>query len=137
MSIYKTLFMQYLNEKGVKYTDVDEFAVKISYSCDNINSVNAYVFFDKKGQGMVQLHVWNIMNYKGKREVGYVACNELNNKYRWVKFYVDNDDDIAADIDAYIDEDTCGPECLNLVRRIVNIVDEAYPTFARYLWGNN
>ena len=59
----------------------------------------------------------------------------MNAHYRWIKFYLDKDSDIVADCDAYIDADTCGKECMSLVRRMVNITDEAYPTFARAMWA--
>ena len=48
---------------------------------------------------------------------------------------MDKDGDIIAQIDAYIDERTCGYECASLVRRVVNITDEAYPTFMKALWS--
>ena len=63
----------------------------------------------------------------------YTSCNELNNKYRWVKFYLDDDSDVVAQIDAYVDDETCGGECLSLVRRMVNIVDGGYPTLMQAL----
>ena len=63
------------------------------------------------------------------------TCNEMNAKYKWVKFYLDKDADVVASIDAYIDDYTCGEECMKLVRRVVNITDEAYPTFARAMWA--
>lgn len=50
--------------------------------------------------------------------------------------YVDNNGDITAQIDAFIDEETCGSECLNLVRRMAGITDEAYPDFMCAMWGN-
>ena len=44
-----------------------------------------------------------------------------------MKFYVDTDRDTRAELDAIIDPQTVGQECLALVRRMVNIVDDAYP----------
>ena len=66
---------------------------------------------------------------------GLITCNELNAKYRWVKFYLDKDKDVCVSLDAYIDEHTVGEECLNLVRRMINISDEAYPLFMKALWA--
>ncbi|MCC8356959.1 MAG: YbjN domain-containing protein [Oscillospiraceae bacterium] len=40
-----------------------------------------------------------------------IVCNELNKKYKWVKFYVDDDGDMTAEDDAIIDAETCGDEC--------------------------
>ncbi|MBR5774415.1 MAG: YbjN domain-containing protein [Clostridia bacterium] len=135
MADYKSIFMSYLDQEGIKYTDRSEFVVKVVYSGDNLNTIPIYVFFDEDRDPIVQLQCWEIINFKGKIGRAVEACNTLNNEYRWIKFRVDNDADIVASIDAYIDAETGGPECLNLVRRIVNIVDDAYPTLAKALWA--
>ena len=94
-----------------------------------------YVYFDKDNDPIVQFKCWTIETFKGMEAKGIIACNEMNSHYRWIKFYLDKDSDIITDCDAYIDAATCGEECMKLVRRMVNITDEAYPTFARYKWG--
>ena len=134
-SVYKKLFISHMEAEGIKYTDTDEFIVKVVYTGDNLKSIPVYVFFDKDNDPIVQLKCWNIGNFKDKEAKGIIACNEMNAHYRWIKFYLDKDSDIVADCDAYIDAATCGKECLSLVRRMVNITDEAYPTFARAMWA--
>ena len=135
MANFKQLFMTYLDRNGINYIDHSEFVVKVTYTGDNLKSIPVYIFFDKDGDPMVQLCCWDIANFQGKEVRGMVACNDMNKKYRWVKFYVDKDSDIVVSTDAYIDEITCGDECLRLVGRIVDITDEAYPIFAQALWS--
>ena len=135
MANYKQLFMSYMDKEGIKYTDRGDNVVKVVYSGDNLKSIPVYVFFDKDGGPMVQLRCWEIANFKDKEAKALIACNEMNSTYRWVKFYLDKDADIISECDAYLDEYTCGEECLNLVRRVVNITDDAYPTFAKAMWG--
>ena len=135
MASYKELFMRYMDREGIKYVDRDEFVVKVTYTGDNLKSIPVYVFFDKDGDPMVQFKCWDIANFKGKEGKGIFACNTANKTYRWVKYFLDDDSDIVASIDAYIDEDSCGPECMALVRRVVNITDEVYPEFARAMWN--
>jgi hypothetical protein len=135
MANYKELFKRYMDIEGIKYEDRDEFLVKVTYSGDNLKSIPVYVFFDKDGDPLVQFKCWDIANFKEKEAKGILACNEINKQYRWVKFYLDDDADIVASIDAYIDASTCGEECLSLVRRVVNITDAAYPTFAKAVWA--
>lgn len=126
---YKQAFMAYMEQQGVKYRDKDEFVVTVTYTGDNLKTIPIYVFFDKDGDGLVQLACWEICNFsEDKQAAGLICCNQLNSKYRWVKFYVDSDRDTRAEMDAIIDPQTVGAECLSLVRRMVNIVDEAYPT---------
>jgi len=136
MANYKALFLNYLDSKGIKYDDRDEFHVVVPYSGDNIRSIRIHVSFDKDGDGMIQMYAWDIGKFDGdKYAKGLIACNELNSKYRWVKFYLDRDKDVCVSLDAYIDEATVGQECLSLVRRMVNISDEAFPVFMKALYA--
>ena len=138
MANYKNLFMSYMDSEGVRYTELDtekNNVVKAVYNGDNLKSIAVFVFFDSDGDPLVQLKCWDIANFKGKEDKAIRVCNDLNATYRWVKFYVDDDADIIADIDAVVDFGSCGAECLQLVRRIVNIVDESYPEIARALWS--
>lgn len=136
MPNYKQLFMSHMDRVGVKYSDIDERVVRVTYTGDNLKSIPINVFFDKDGEGIVQLACWNIANFKDKFAAGVLACNNLNSEYRWVKYYLDSDTDVRCCLDAYIDEETCGEECLNLVRRMVNIIDDSYPTFMKALWAD-
>lgn len=136
MANYKNLFMRFMDRNNIKYTDVKENVVKVVYTGDNLRTIPVYVFFDKDGDPLVSFKCWEILNFKGEEAGGVIACNILNKKYRWVKFYLDDDSDIVSQIDAYIDEETCGSECTNLVKRMVNIVDEGYPVFARARYQN-
>jgi hypothetical protein len=74
-------------------------------------------------------------NFKNKLDAGINVCNKMNNHWRWVTFCIDDDGDVAASIDSYVDDFNCGELCMNLVRRMVNIIDEAYPDIARALWA--
>lgn len=131
---YKLLFTAYLDAKGVRYVDQGEHVVKITYEGDNLKSIPVYVFFDEDGEPLVQLKCWDVVSCKDKEDKGIRICNDLNNKYRWVKFSVDNDSDVVISIDAYIDGATCGEECLKLVARVVNITDNAYPDLVKAIF---
>ncbi len=132
---YAQLFVNHMNANGIKYTEENERVIKVAYGGDNMDSIAVYVFFDKDGEPMIQCKSWNILNFKNNVDKGIVVCNQLNAKYRWVKFYIDDDSDVICELDAMIDEETCGNECLTLVRRIVSIVDEAYPVLAKARWA--
>ena len=132
---YAQLFVDYLDIKGIKYTVIDERTVKVVYNGDNLDSIPVFVFFDKDGDNLVAFKCWDIANFKSAPEKGINACNELNAAWRWVKFFIDKDFDVVADIDAIVDDRTCGEICLALVRRVVSIVDDAYPTLAKARWA--
>ena len=135
MAEYKRLVSRYLDENDIKFTDVKENVIKIAYSGDNLKTIPIFVFFDKDGDPLVTLRCWEICNFKYQEARGILTCNEMNSRYRWVTFYVDDDDDVIAQIDSYIDEENCGSVVLDLVRRMVNIIDETYPKFMKARWG--
>ena len=135
MNIYKQAFINTLEEQGIKYTDRDNETVKISYNTDNAPSVSVLVIFDEDGENLVHLVSFEIAKFGKNKEAGYDACNTANAGYRWVKFYLDSDDDLTCTADAIIDEDNCGDTCLSLVRRMVNIIDDNYPMFMKALWA--
>ena len=64
-----------------------------------------------------------------------MACNAANKQYRWIKFYISDNQDIMAEDDAILDMANVGEECIELVARMVRVVDEAYPSFMRAIYA--
>ena len=106
MAKYKDLFMSYMDAHGVKYTNVDANAVKVVFSGDNMKTITVFVIFDEDGKNMVALRSWDISDEGG----------------------------VSAADDAVVDESSVGAECVQLVRRMVGIVDECYPALMKALW---
>ena len=133
---YKEAYLRYMDANGIKYTDRGENMVRVAYSCSNIKSVPVIVIFDKEGKNLVQFVCCEVASFKDdKMAPGLVACNAMNAKYRWVKFYLDSDQDVRVEADALVSMDTVGEECAQMVSRMVNIIDDAYPEFMRALWS--
>ncbi len=138
MSIYKDLYLRYMDGNEIKYTDLDDDAVRVSYNGEHIPTITVMCFFDEDsdGNGQVTLRSWEICRVPAdKRKEANEACNEANSKFRWAKFYIDEDNDLCAQIDAMLDEDSCARICDRLIERLVSIVDEAYPAIMKVLWG--
>ncbi len=134
MANYKQAFMSYMDEKGVRYDDIGEDLVRVTYNGEKQKTIPVVVSFDKDGGNLVSFHCWDIASFKEKPADGLVACNFLNSKYRWVKFYITDKSDAVCSNDALLDED-CGAECLQLVLRMVDIIDDAYPVFMKALYS--
>lgn len=64
------------------------------------------------------------------------ACNECNTTYRWAKFYIDEDSDLMVECDVPLRDSSVGDECVEVVMRLADIVDQAYATIMRAAWGN-
>ena len=135
MLMYKQLFMNYMDQNNIKYVDRGENRVRVTYNGENLNTIPIIVIFDKDGGNTVAFKCWDIANFKNKVDTGINVCNKLNNHWRWVTFCIDDDGDVAASLDSYVDDFNCGELCMNLVRRMVNIIDDAYPDIARALWA--
>ena len=134
MASYKSIFMRHLDRQGIGYEERDEFTLRIIYGGDNLKNIPIVVYFDEDGDPFVQCKCWEIANFKGKEGKGLITCNKINLEYRWVKFTLDQDADIVASIDGYIDSDTCAEVTTALVQRVGNITDDAYPEFAKAMW---
>ncbi|MCD7760225.1 MAG: hypothetical protein LUH16_00385 [Clostridiales bacterium] len=135
MANYKSLFMSYMDSSNVKYSEPREDVVKVVFKGDNLKSIPIFVFFDKDGKPLVSLICGEITNFKGNKvTTGILSCNDMNNKYSWVKFYVNDDGNVHAKIDVDIDNNTCGRVCLSLIVRMAKIIDEAYPVFMKAQW---
>ena len=133
---YKDEFMAAMDAKGIKYTDAGEFRVTVAYRGDNTNDIKITVIFDKDGEGLVALRCWSFGNVPANKRIDVLeTCNSLNTDYRWVSFYIDGDNDVTVSLDAVVDIDTVGEECIQLVRRMVNIYDEAYPLLMKACWA--
>ena len=134
-------FIRTLKEKKVVFThfppegDRKTEAVKISYSAKHGNELNIIFFFDPEG-GSVNIKVFEICKPDEEKLMNmYVAINELNNSYRWIKLYLDDDNEVTASGDAIINEDTAGEECFEILIRYLSILDEAYPTLMKAMWA--
>ena len=132
------LFCDYLDQKNVRYSILRSDVVRVSYTGDNCPSIAVHLIFSNDGRD-VSLRCYSIAKIKKEDAKQYLgalfACSELNKTYRWVKFYLDNDNELTAEDDAVIDPYTTGEECYKLLRKMVNIVDETYPTFMKVAWG--
>ena len=119
------LFVAALKKEGIKYSVSDEKpSVFIKYSGDNFDSLTFSFFFDEDGES-VSLKVFSIAQFtKDQLPDAYEFCNEMNNEWRWFRFYVDSDDEFTADMDAVISPSTVGAECVEILQRAVRIVDK-------------
>ena len=132
-------FTDFLDGKSIKYTAKENEGksdwVSVKYSAENMESINLSFFFDQDCQSFA-LRVFSIAKVPQNKVPAVLGvCNELANDYRWVRFYVDNDNEITASYDGVIDVDTAAPVCYELLGRTLSIVDESYPRFMKALWS--
>ncbi len=64
-----------------------------------------------------------------------VVCNSLNMRYRWLKFYLDKDNDIMVEDDAIVSPETAGEECFELLIRTAGIIKEVKPFIMKAIYA--
>ncbi len=84
----------------------------------------------------VSVRVYGLVNVtEAQKSKLVMACNELNSKYRFVKFVIDKDLDLNVEYDFPVDTisvESCAEE---IMLRFVKIIREAYPELMRAIWS--
>jgi hypothetical protein len=117
-------FARQLDAERIKYSVSDDNAVvRILYNGDNFKSLTFTFVFDHDGKS-VGIRVFSIAQFTSAQlEDAYEFCNRMNDHYRWLRFYVDEDRELTAALDAVIPADSVGEICVELLHRSVSIVD--------------
>lgn len=133
----KELAENYLQDEGVKFQDVDKRRLRVGFRGENLKLIEIYIRFPEGDGRDVIITSYSVgCGFSGDLyNDGLELCNELNNEFRWIKFYLDDEHDVVAEYDAYIDENSCGPTVANAIRRMVGIMDRVYPRFMALRWG--
>ncbi len=121
-------FERFMDEKGVKYSvlDEDDNIVYLSFGGSKYETF-VFVDFDENvpcnsahfsSNGFAKI-------IPGKNAEALVKLNELNRRFRWVKFWMDGDGIFTADCDAIVELGSVGDECVNMAFRLSNITEDA------------
>ena len=132
------LFCDYLEQRNVKYNTPRSDVVSVGYAGDNCSSIRLNFIFGEDGRdvsiisnGIAKIQAED----HSKLLKALMGCSALNQHYRWIKFYVDKDNEVVAQDDAVIEPHTTGEECYELLQRSVDIIDKAYPIIMQTVWG--
>ena len=129
-----------LTEQDLKFDHIDDYdnpmiALGFGGGDFSFTHVVIHLIFDLDGAS-VQVVTSPIVSIPVERTSAMLlALNECNNKFRWIKFYLDGDNDVVANGDALFDEQNCADACLELIMRTANIVDEAYGDIMKAAWS--
>ena len=121
-------FERFMDSKGVKYSvlDEDDNIVYLSFGGSKYETF-VFVDFDENvpcnsahfsSNGFAKI-------IPGKNAEALVKLNELNKRFRWVKFWMDAEGIFTADCDAIVEIGSVGEECVNMAFRLSNITEDA------------
>jgi len=127
----------YLDSKGVRYSPNEEKStIKTGFKAENKQGIELLLIFDDNNESMAIRSFDYVSFPANKIDTMYKVCSQMNKQFRWVKFYVDeNDNTVTLSEDAVIQLDTAGAEAWELIVRMVSIGDDAYPEFMKALWS--
>lgn len=132
-------FIDKLDEKELKYEHSEDEdgseRVRISFKTDNAQNVRLNYFFDENDM-TVNIKVFSLAEVPVDKLMDmYVLLNQLNSEYRWVTFYLDEDNEVTISGDAVVEENTAGDELYQLAGRFLNIIDDVYPRIMKVRWS--
>lgn len=109
--------------------------VGLLFGCDNLD-LELNLFFGEDCED-VAIRGFDLVKIpEDKMPAALLAVNELNNRFRFVKFVVETEDAvIRLELDASFRRHDVGDICYELVMRTVNICDEAYPSLMKAVWS--
>lgn len=85
---------------------------------------------------VVSNRVWGLAKVpEDKLAEALFICNEFNQQYKFTKFIIDKDYEIALENDAILDGENAGDESFHLVISMIQIVDETYAKLMKVIWG--
>ena len=128
-------FIERLNAEGLRYS-VNELDGGKVYISLGFGGRSTDFFFDGRDEGS-HVAIRTIFDKCPEDRFAelIVVCNALNVEYRWVKFYVDKDNDIMVSDDAIVSPETAGEECFELLVHTISILNDVKPTLMRAIYS--
>lgn len=133
---WRAMCQRAFDDKGLKYEPAENGpGIFIGFRGENCPHINMVVAFDNDGEMNAHVMCMGLGRFpKGSLNNAYKLCNDLNDTYRWAKFYIDDEDDLCCDSDVSFGEGDCGELCHKTVMSIVGVIDASYPRFVREIW---
>lgn len=123
------------NDIEPSFVDDEEMIVRIGWKLNNTKISNYFIFGEDDQHVQIQGHEFLEVS-EDKYEIMLKVINECNKEYRWVKFYLDEENgEVVVVSDAIIQLDSCAEELSELMQRLNHIVEEAYPIFMKAMWA--
>ena len=96
-------------------------------------------FLSRDEDNDVALRIFDLIHKvpEGRCDAVRAACSKLNEKVRFLKFYLDSDNNVVAsyDLPQRIDEESVGPCCAELFVRCMQILDGEFHCLAEAIYS--
>ena len=93
-------------------------------------------FINRDDDADTSVRVFSLVSVEDSHRASVMeALNTLNNKYRYIKFVLDDDNDVNLEYDYPLNCPNPAASAEELVIRIVKMVDDSYPEIMRAIWS--
>ena len=135
------LVAEAFDRHSIKYRTVEVANISFIEAGYNISggpSVRVAFFKPGKEGNDIQLRINGLLYGvpKDKRNAILDACNRVNSEMRFLKFYLDKDNDLVgeADLPTSTSDDCVGENCFELFLRTMQILDRCYHYFPEAIY---
>lgn len=131
-------FCDKLEQDNITYSVVgdDNQGVSIlEYIKELSVQLNCVVAFDSEQEYAVQIFIFNLCTIHNVSVSFMKSLNQLNSRYRWYKFFMDENNNIVLTSDAIIDVSNPHDEIMELLIRGINIAKSSYPDLMKAAWA--
>ena len=128
----------FFDSEGIKYELLNEDTglIRLGFTMENKDSLSIFLDFSADGTSVSLVSFEIAKAPVEKKYKMFELCNSLNKRYKWVRFYYDEEKAmITAQDDAVIQLDSCGEEIIRCCIQMMHIVDEAYPEIMRAIFA--
>lgn len=134
-------FVRLLDEKNIKYklgspTESGKDTMTVTYGGENMSSIRCSFYFSDDGED-VAIRVFDIVKVPENKVNAMIhVVNALNNRFRFAKFCLyTKDNTVQAEMDGAFRSHDVGEIVLEMMVRMVDICDKAYPDLMKALWS--
>lgn len=128
------LFKNFLDDKNLNYDyrELENDNCLISFPHDGEKFM--FVFTGDDGE-YLSLRMFPEKVPDEKYADVLLACNLLNAKYKYVKFYIDDDNEIALEDDAILRVEAAADEAFELLCTMIDIYGKAKPVLMKAIYA--
>ncbi len=133
---YYSILKNRMDQKNLPYREINNGTLEIIQQGNSIQNIRIVVGFGDGTSNKPWFKNYDLGRFDGdKYAAGLIACNDANKKYRWVRFFIDEDNDVVAEADAIVSDESVFDEVIELIVRMLNIIDDLYPSFMKARWA--
>ena len=126
-------FTDFMDEHDIRYTVMDENDNMVYLAFGGDQDTYVMVDFDEDDEDDAQSVHFSSLGFasveRSNIPAALVTLNKVNSNYRWVKFFLRDDNKLCADCDAMVFPGTVGQECFHSAGRMSNIIEHAIKEF--------